>query len=164
MKQAVIFSDSHGRIDPVLDVMKQYPKAEAFFHLGDIEGDDDRMRRATPYPVYIVKGNCDYFGSLPEQLVIDFAGKKIAMCHGHRQMPYGVTDMLRYWGMEQKADIVMFGHIHTPLVLEEDGLFIVNPGSIAKPRQEGHIPTYCVMEIDDDGRVTFEIKNYIKGK
>ena len=32
MKKALVFSDSHGRLDNLLDVMKQYTDFEAVYH------------------------------------------------------------------------------------------------------------------------------------
>jgi predicted phosphodiesterase len=47
----------------------------------------------------------------------------------------------------------MCGHTHVPLI-ERGEVTIVNPGSISQPRQEGHIPTYLVMNIEN-GQVDF---------
>ena len=160
MKQALIFSDSHGNVDKLLEVVKRYPKAEAVFHLGDVEGDADRIRYCTSYPVYMVRGNCDYISDLPQQIVTTFGGKKIAMCHGHRYINYGGVDTFRYWALEQEADIAMFGHTHVPFLEQSSKLTLINPGSISRPRQEGHIPTYAVMEIDDKGEVLVQIHEY----
>ncbi len=161
MKQALVFSDSHGRLDNLLDVLKQYPGAEAVFFLGDVERDEDRLRRATPYPVYMVRGNCDYRLDLPMQIVTEFAGKRIALCHGHRYLNYGM-DSLRYWAAEQKADIAMFGHTHKPFLEEGESLILLNPGSISRPRQDGFIPTYAVMEIEETGEVHIQLCEYKK--
>ncbi len=159
MKQALIFSDSHGRIKRTLEIIKQYPKAEAVFHCGDICGDEERLRQATPHPVCIVKGNCDYSGELRDSIVTVFSGKKIAMCHGHRYLMHsGEMDTLKYWGLEQEADIVLFGHTHIPFVEQSSNLTLLNPGSISRPRQSDFTPTYAVLEIDDKGEIHIEIK------
>ena len=162
MKQALVFSDSHGNLENLLDVLRQYPKMEAVFFLGDVEGDADRLRRSTPYPVYMVRGNCDYGGDIPLELEIEFVGKKIALTHGHRYLNYGGIDALENWALMQGVDIVMFGHTHIPYLDEGEDLTMLNPGSISRPRQEGHIPTYTVMEVEDDGTVHFEMCLYKK--
>lgn len=149
MKQALVFSDSHGRIERVLEIIKKYPRAEAVFHCGDIEGDADRLRFATPHPVSIVRGNCDYTRDLPQEIVTVFGGKKIALCHGHRHSVYRGSDILRYWGMEKEADIVLFGHTHVPYLEQGNAMTILNPGSISRPRQEGFLPSYAVLEIEN---------------
>lgn len=161
--KALVFSDSHGRIDNLLEVLRRYPDYEAIFHLGDVLEDAERIRRLTPYPVYMVKGNCDYSSSLPASLMVEFGGKRIAMCHGHRYLGFGGgTDSLRYFGLQGRADIVMFGHTHVPLLEEREDLILLNPGSISQPRQENKIPTYTVMEIDADGNVSFDMCEFRK--
>lgn len=162
MKTALIFSDSHGSIENTLSIIKEYPQADAIFHCGDIENDADRLRQATHLPVAIVRGNCDYDASLPEELVTTFAGKKIAMCHGHCYFTYGEMDVLKYWGMEKQADILLFGHTHEPFLEQSSELTILNPGSISRPRQLGHRKSYAVMEIDERGEINISIE-YIWG-
>lgn len=157
--KALIFSDSHGKIDGILEAMKRHPDFEAIFHMGDIGNDIERMRVLTPYPVYIVRGNCDYsMAKLKDSLIVEFGGKRIAMCHGHRYITYGgAVDSLRYFGLQNKADIVMFGHTHVPLLDKQKDIILLNPGSISQPRQTNKIPTYTIMEIDVDGNVTFQM-------
>lgn len=156
--KALVFSDSHGDIDFLLEALKLHPDYEAIFHLGDVLEDADRIRRLTPYPVYMVKGNCDYSMKLKETLTVDFGGKRIAMCHGHRYLGFGGgTESLRYFGLQEKADVVMFGHTHIPLLEKAEDMILLNPGSISQPRQENKIPTYTVMEIDADGKLSFDM-------
>lgn len=160
MKQALIFSDSHGRIERTLEIISRYPQAEAVFHCGDIEGDADRLRQSTPHPVAIVRGNCDYISDLPQEIVTTFAGIKIAMCHGHRHAVYRGIDVLKYWALEKEADVVLFGHTHVPFLEQSSSLTVINPGSISKPRQEGHQPGYAVLEVDDHGEISVQMKFY----
>ena len=176
MRKALIFSDSHGNIDRLLEIVKKHSDVNEIFHLGDIEKDEDRLRNSLPCSVYIVRGNCDYSASLKENLLFDYYGKKVAMTHGHRYLSYGMETGLRYWGLQNEADILMFGHTHIPYLASEEnkgkidlefgkkyefekksGMIMLNPGSISKPRQAGHIPTYALMEIDEGIiRICFE--------
>lgn len=158
MKRALIFSDSHGRIDRALEIIRQHPEAEAVFHCGDVMDDADRLRRATPHPVAIVRGNGDYGPGLPQELVTVFAGKKFAMCHGHRHHVYGGMETLRYWGLEREADVVLFGHTHIPFVEQSSTLTLINPGSITRPRQADHRPSYAVVDIDTKGELKVRIQ------
>lgn len=50
----------------------------------------------------------------------------------------------------------MYGHTHRPFyeVDKKDGdkdLIVLNPGSLSYPRQDGHRPSYMLMDIDRDG-------------
>ncbi|OUP01231.1 YfcE family phosphodiesterase, partial [Drancourtella sp. An210] len=40
---------------------------------------------------------------------------------------------------------------------------VMNPGSLTYPRQEGRLPSYIILEIDENGKISGEIK-YIKKK
>ena len=156
--KALIFSDSHGRTENLVKAMDGYPDFQAIFHLGDVGNDEAYIRSLTPYPVYMVRGNCDFSSSLKESMVIEFGGKRIAMCHGHRYLSYGgAPDALRYFGLQNHADVVMFGHTHVPYLEKTDDLILLNPGSISKPRQDNKIPTYTVMEIREDGKIDFRM-------
>lgn len=161
--KALVFSDSHGKLDNLIEVLKLHPDYEAIFHLGDLEEDDRHLRNLTPYPVYMVKGNCDYYSQSASSLTIQWQGKRIAMCHGHRYIGYNDgVEPLRYFAEQQKADIVLFGHTHEPLLQELDGRTYLNPGSISKPRQKGKIPTYSIMYSDGDGNITFEMCEFVE--
>lgn len=162
MKRALIFSDSHGKNENMLDVISRHPGVDAIFHLGDIEGAADRLRQTVNCAVCIVRGNCDFTPELPEARIVDFAGKRIAMCHGHRKLYGGNTDVLKYWGQEQEADIVMFGHTHIPYLEEGEDITLLNPGSISRPRQSKKVPTYTLMEVGEDGQLQFTMCEYKK--
>ena len=51
----------------------------------------------------------------------------------------------------------MFGHTHKPYLDTEDGITILNPGSLSYPRQEGRRPSYMIMTIDEAGEAHYEI-------
>lgn len=73
--KALIFSDSHGRTENLVKAMDRYPDFQAIFHLGDVGNDEAYIRSLTPYPVYMVRGNCDFSSSLKESMVIEFGGQ-----------------------------------------------------------------------------------------
>ena len=56
------------------------------------------------------------------------------------------------------CDGVMFGHTHKPVLEMVDGILAINPGSLSYPRQRGKRPSYVVLEADEDGNITGEIK------
>lgn len=59
---------------------------------------------------------------------------------------------------ELGADIAIYGHIHMPDYATEDGVLVINPGSVAKPRQEGWRKSYAVMTIAEDGTLDVRFK------
>ena len=80
------------------------------------------------------------------------------MTHGHK---YYVTMGNEYIKREARArgkDLVFYGHSHRPVIDDGSGIIAVNPGSLSYPRQEGHRPSYVLMELDGEGKAAFEIK------
>ena len=81
--KVLIISDTHGNhknLDRVLELERPY---EQVIHLGDIEGDEDYLIAAAGCPVAAVRGNNDYFSQLPQEQVIEVAGKRALITHGH---------------------------------------------------------------------------------
>jgi len=46
----------------------------------------------------------------------------------------------------------------------DDDITVVNPGSLSYPRQDDHIPTYAIMEIDSFDEVHFTIIRVREGE
>ena len=106
----------------------------------------------------MVRGNNDFFSDLPREEEIDIGGYKAFITHGH---PYYVSldsEYIREEGAARKVDIVMFGHTHKPYFEQKDGITVLNPGSLAYPRQEGGKGSYMIMEIDQEGKAHFNQK------
>ena len=78
--------------------------------------------------------------------------------HGHY---YGVSiafDQLAEAARSRGCNAAFFGHIHVPVVEKEAGVLLVNPGSLAFPRQRGRRPSYAVMETEGKGEMHVEIR------
>ncbi|MBO4337580.1 MAG: metallophosphoesterase [Lachnospiraceae bacterium] len=147
----LIVSDTHGRHETLMKVLRREEPVDMLIHCGDTEGGEDWIRQHTQcLSVPIVKGNNDFFSRLPAELELDIEGLHVFITHGHG---YGVSmgiERLAEEAVSRRADIVMYGHTHRPVIMHEDsstgrGLWIINPGSLSYPRQEGHDPTYIVM-------------------
>ena len=68
------------------------------------------------------------------------------------------TARIRREAEDRNIDIAMFGHTHRPILEQEDGVTVLNPGSISYPRQEGRAPSYIVMELDETGEASFSVE------
>lgn len=55
----------------------------------------------------------------------------------------------------KKGDIVMFGHIHVPLIFKKDGLIILNPGSVSFPK-DGSVPSFAIFTDSSLGLYSLE--------
>lgn len=157
--KALIASDSHGRQDRLFELMKT-ESFDAFFFCGDGEGLEYDLFTACGVPsvTAMVKGNNDYGSTLPSETVICFGGHKIFMTHGHRYRLFTGTGLLTSAARENECETCLFGHTHRPLYRYEDGILLLNPGSVTQPRQESGIPTFAVFETKPGGDV--EVRFY----
>lgn len=156
MKRALLISDSHGQNEEMIAVVEHFSDVDAIFHMGDIGSAESLIESKARCLTYVVRGNCDRDYDIPETRLIDFAGKKILMTHGHRYVDYGGIDSLVYFGEENEADVVLFGHIHRPVLVESGALIICNPGSISRPRQYDGFKTFAILTVDDDGEISIQ--------
>ena len=154
----LIVSDTHGREQNLAEALKRTGHIDQLIHLGDVEGGAERIRKlAGDVPAAIIAGNNDFFCDLPDERTFTLGPYRVWMTHGHGYFVYGGTLYLKKEARKRGADIVMFGHTHKPCIEQEEGLTVLNPGSLSLPRQEGHRPTYIVMEIADDGELSLEL-------
>ena len=158
--KVIIVSDTHGRDDNFYKVMSMH-NPDMVIHCGDIEGSEQAMKRSVDCPMMIVSGNNDYFSELPKEREFEIEGYKVWMTHGHHYYVSVGNERLKQEAIARGVDIVFYGHTHRPLVDREDEIIVVNPGSLSYPRQEGHIPSYAIMEIDRFGELHFTIA-YLK--
>ena len=129
-------------------------KPAACFFLGDGERDIDEVREQFPgLTVYAVRGNCDMFSTLPQQLRFAFGGLEIFAAHGHM---HGVKrdpafSSLKAEARKTGAKVILFGHTHKALLRREDGLTLMNPGPAG-----GQNPGYGVLRTEN-GRLHCEL-------
>lgn len=157
----LIVSDSHGRVTYLERVLEKIGSIDLFIHLGDIEDREDYIKQIAGCETAMVSGNNDYFTSLDRERIIQIGRYSALLTHGHRyQVNYG-TEGIRNIGIQRGVDIVMYGHTHKPYIDTTGPITLINPGSISQPRQEGHIPTYILMEIDSRGQSHYTL-NYVR--
>jgi putative phosphoesterase len=83
--------------------------------------------------MHAVPGNCDRFRCPPgthEVLCYDVGGVRLFMTHGHRHNVKFDTAWLLADARSKQAAAVLYGHTHcADCHREEDGLWVLNPGS-----------------------------------
>ncbi|MCR4955519.1 MAG: metallophosphoesterase [Lachnospiraceae bacterium] len=157
----LIVSDSHGWHKYLDQVIFSVGHIDGMFHLGDVQDRETDIEAEIDCPLHIIAGNNDFGFTLSDEKIVFLGSHRIFMTHGHA---YGVHYDYRRLKMEagkRKCDVVMFGHTHVPYLAEEDGITLVNPGSISLPRQPGREPTYMIMEMDNQGKLTFQLHKII---
>lgn len=153
----LIVSDTHKSHSNLENVIEKTGHIDMLIHLGDVEGGDDYIAALADCPVHFVRGNNDFFSDLPAEKEIFAGGRHIFITHGHYYYVSVGEDRLKTEARGRGADIVMYGHTHRPSYSEENGLIVLNPGSIAYPRQADRRASYMVMDISEDGLVKTEL-------
>lgn len=155
----LIVSDTHGKHGSLDKVLEREKQIDMFLHMGDMEDGDIYIEAVLDCPVHIVAGNNDYYGNLPREEILQIGKYKVWMTHGHTHYVSMNTRRLKEAARERGVNIVMYGHTHRPEIDIEEDLVVLNPGSLAYPRQKGRMYTYIVMEIDDSGEASFELRH-----
>ena len=160
MKRIVIISDSHGDMENVRRIFRKETNVDMVIHLGDILGQDELLKDICKCKTVVVKGNCDIVTENNIYEIIEVDNNKIFATHGHN---YGVDysiDTLCNVAEGNNCNIAMYGHTHVPDNSLYRGMYVVNPGSVSRPRQLNRKPTYAVMKVAEDGKVDIRI-NYV---
>lgn len=148
MKRIGIISDTHGDVNAAIKAVQQMPQVDFIIHLGDFVEDGKSLEKKVGIEVICVKGNCDFHSTVPEDRLLEVGGKRIFITHGHRYEVKWNYNRIYYKALEMRADVVLFGHTHIATRFIEEGLLIMNPGSVSQPR--GRIEkTFGLLEIDD---------------
>ena len=129
----LVLSDSHSALSFMRRCIDAV-KPDLLIHLGDHFDDGVAMQEAYPYiRMYQVPGNCDRYRCPPDQpdiLIPRIDGVDLYMTHGHR---HNVKSYLRALLRDARASgaaAALYGHTHIPdCHQEEDGLWVLNPGS-----------------------------------
>jgi len=153
-KKLLVFSDSHGSIGALKMVFKwandHIPPNDTICSaacLGDGLSDIRSAADATGFysDWRIVCGNNDYGIQAPEAAVFDFADNRFFICHGHRQSLYGGYHTLVAAAKNNDANVALFGHSHVPFYKITEGISLINPGSVGRPRSRIG-STFAVIE------------------
>lgn len=156
--KAVVVSDSHGRFGGIQEMIEREAPFDVLLHAGDIQGGSGRMEEWAGCPVYVVKGNCDWSGEFPQEVMVPFGSHRIFLTHGHRYAVKVEKETLAQAAKNLGADIAIHGHSHIPSVDERYGVMVFCPGSISEPRQQNRRPTYLVLETVPGKGLTWEVK------
>ena len=98
--------------------------------------------------IVCVKGNCDAeidemvlgFSMIPGYAKLIYGKRNIYAAHGHTYGPDKLPPM-------DCGDILFYGHFHAPAFKAENGIYILNPGSVAIPKEGS--PCSCILLQED---------------
>ena len=157
MKITVV-SDTHNNFDILYDIVRKNLDSDLFIHLGDGEREFEDVRSAFSDKAFVyVKGNCDY-GDWPLFSRLSLGGHEFYICHGDRFPRSELAGYLYATAQTNGCDIALFGHTHVPYDKTVNTVRLFNPGSPSLPRGMS-APSYGIITISEDGRLTAEHKN-----
>ena len=148
MKKIIVVSDSHGNVKGLEKLLGLMQENDFVVHLGDGAMDMRTFMREMPEKIYLCSGNCEFFSSLPDEGILEVEHIRIFYCHGHK---YRVKSDLQRLAEEAKShdcEVALYGHTHTPLISEIDGVTLINPGSLRYNVGEGG--SYCYLVVHKD--------------
>lgn len=131
-------------------------RADLILHAGDVVVGDVLDELSGFAPVHAVLGNndADLAGTLPETLVVEVDGLRVAMIHDSGPAKGREGRMHRRF---PGADVVVFGHSHIPWDrVGLDGQRLFNPGSPTDRRTQPH-HTLGTLDVAGGSLVAHEI-------
>ena len=156
--KVLVMSDSHGLHKNIERVLALESPIDMFIHLGDVESDEAFIMARITCEKHIVRGNNDFFSSLPREELVQIGSHLAFLTHGHNYYVSFDSQMIIEEALARGADIVMYGHTHKPLLQIEDEITVLNPGSISLPRQKEKKPSYAVLDVSENGEITYDIR------
>ena len=141
-----MISDTHGMLRP--EVFDAFKEVDHILHGGDVGPERILHDLAALAPVTAVYGNTDgpeLRGRLPQVAEIDLDGFIIVVTHGDQ---FGSPTPTLLHEAFPKADIIVYGHTHRPLLeLVNRTVTVMNPGG-AGARRFGLLPSVGIMELE----------------
>jgi putative phosphoesterase len=145
--KVLVLSDTHlsGEIPRVLvEVLKD---ADLILHAGDFSSEGVYRSIAQLGRLEAVKGNSDSAALkalLPERLTMEAEGIRIGMVHeaALRENSVGPVMLAR----EMEVQVLIYGHLHKPVLNKTGGRLLLCPGSPTRPRMSS--PTVASLEIE----------------
>mmetsp|Transcript_17286 Transcript_17286/g.28767 ORF Transcript_17286/g.28767 Transcript_17286/m.28767 type:complete len:202 (-) Transcript_17286:54-659(-) len=113
----------------------------------------DGLRDLAPH-VHVVAGDMEFAGpqsaAFPETTVCTVGEFRIGVIHGHQITPWG--DHMALGAMRRRlgCDILISGHTHKNEVVEQEGFYHINPGSITgsfSATNPGATPSFVLLAV-----------------
>jgi len=142
MKTLVILSDTHHNFEAIKNLNTVMAESDYIIHLGDNSSDMKDYYKNYAEKMIAIDGNCDT-GSEKEAF-LEIEDRKILITHGDNFNVKTGPIKLASYAKEKGCDIVLFGHTHTPLIEEQNGILFINPGCMTK---YSLTKTYCYLVI-----------------
>ena len=147
----LVMSDTHGNVENAKYVLEKVISTgvKTVLHCGDYISDARLLQKFYPeIEVYGVYGNCDVgFGGAYSE-VVTLEGVAIYMSHGHKYgVKWGEYEEVAIDAIAHEAQVAVCGHSHEAYLQKEQGILIMNPGSLTLPR-DSRYPSYGILDLE----------------
>ena len=141
-----IIADTHGMLRP--EVFEIFREVDHILHAGDIGPMDLLIELEAIAPVMAVYGNCDDWDvrtRVPAVVERRIEGLDFVLLHGDQ---VGSPTPARLHAAYPRADVIVYGHTHRPLLTTIDlTVTVMNPGGAGKRRFDLP-PSVGIMELE----------------
>ncbi|MCK5129192.1 MAG: YfcE family phosphodiesterase [Clostridiales bacterium] len=143
----IVFSDSHGDTESMsATVIKEKP--DMIIHLGDNLKDAQKLNMLFPnIPIEWVRGNTDFMDYYITENHLLIKEKLVFITHGHTYRVKWSKKDVKQKGIDDNADIVLFGHTHESYLKQYENIWFMNPGSIGQRYMRKTSATYGIINI-----------------
>jgi len=150
-----LVADTHGAPHPDTSGRLRAASPDAILHAGDVGALSVLGDLAEIAPVHAVRGNIDgTTNDLPDELVIDLVDEargetflRLLLLHIAVYGPKLRAEVARR-ARAEGAQLVVCGHSHVPFIGRDQGVTVINPGSVG-PRRFGLPIVFGLLELRD---------------
>ncbi|MCL2382513.1 MAG: metallophosphoesterase family protein [Treponema sp.] len=167
----LVISDSHGGVANLAAALEWTRGADCVLDMAVFLGDGYEdlapasARAGFSLPWHAVRGNGDYRPSVCDSRVLEISGKnpglssrKLFLSHGNRYRVEEGRSAIAAAARNAGAEAALFGHTHVPCCRTVGGIFLLNPGSISRPRSSAGC-TFAVLECPASGPLSARFFN-----
>ena len=141
-----VLSDTHGLLRP--EVFRIFERVDHILHAGDVGNGNILVELQALAPVTAVYGNTDGLelrARLPQVAGVELDGFAVVVTHGD-QLGHPTPATLH--AAFPRAEIILYGHTHKPLLeLVDRTVTVMNPGGAGHPRF-GIPPSVGILELE----------------
>ena len=141
-----IISDTHGLLRP--EVFNVFRQVDHILHGGDVGKWEVMIDLQAIAPVTAVYGNVDppeIRSRLPQVASAELDGFEIVVTHGDQ---FGHPTPEKLHAAFPRAEIIVYGHTHKPLLeLVDKTVTVMNPGAAGQPRFDLK-PSVGIIELE----------------
>ena len=151
-KYLSVISDSHGARSNLARLVGDFTVSDKIVFLGDGLNDLNELFEFED-KIVMVAGNCDFMPFVSKRETFIVEGVKFLAVHGDEFGVKNGTARLKEYAKKTGVNVVLYGHTHVPNIIEEDGITLINPGTLSR---YGLKETFAFISVDN-GKINAKI-------